>query len=666
MSQYKIPAVLQATGSVFDTVEAENFVYLLKAIAEPSNTQVLKGAMLTNILSYTIDELAVSTETMDNIIFLQFEEIFLKFKKCHDIWLNSSFIEMFNYLCFEFNIKERVLKHENGERILTNILHLAEILQTQESELKLGINGLIYWLSKQLDTDSREDKDEYEIRLETDENAIKIMTVFKSKGLEFPIVFCPFLWDKNAINTSRQKISKYHLTPDIIDKTDFKKEMLYKPILDITGEEYAENYSNDENLEELMRFMYVALTRSKYLCYVFWGNINKGSKKNTSALDYMFYSNSEVLKAEKGNISKTLSNCVKAIKVTNTPPALTDVQAEHIQLDIYDTNQKFDIKKYSPEVFDKKNDFEAKTINRESPDNNWKISSFSSIVPHASESMILVSQKDYDESDIADSAEIEQDFVQKTKLNIFNFPAGAKTGTCWHEIFEEMDFSSSDDEIKDLVETKLIKYRLNEYESERANKENIICVQKMVKNVLNTTMNPDSDLKLKKISNKNKLPEMEFLFSLKKGIDTKRLYSFINSYAKEKGFILNEFSKTLRDKLINGYMTGFIDLIFRYEDKYYIIDWKSNKLNGTPEGFTTSGLKSEISKHYYFLQYLIYTVAVDKYLQAHIENYDYNIHFGGVYYIFLRGVDSSESSERGFFFDKPDKKYINELAGILA
>ncbi len=667
LAEYKIPAVLQATGSVFDTTEAENFVHLLNAVAEPSNTQILKGALLTNILSYSIDDLVILSEEAEDDIILQFEEIYSKFKKCHDIWLNNTFIEMFNCLCFEFNIKERILQQNSGERTLTNVLHIAEILQTQETELKLGINGLIHWLSKQMSPDSREDKDEYEIRLETDENAVKIMTVFKSKGLEFPIVFCPFLWDKNAISVKQQRISKYHLTPDIIGKTSFKDELLYKPILDITGKEDAENYSNDENLEELMRFMYVALTRSKYQCYVIWGNTDKNSKKNTSALDYMFYSDCSVLEAEKGNIAKALSYSVKSVKNANTSPALTVEQKRNIQLDIYDTNQKFDIKEYKPIYLNKAIKLKARIISSGNQNKSWKISSFSSLTPHSSEASRSVSQKDYDETDISNSTDHEQNTILNTKLDIFNFPAGAKTGTCWHEIFEEIDFASSDEEIRSLVKEKLLKYRLNEKESGKANEESIICVQEMVKNVLNKTLNRYSNLSLKNITAENKLPEMEFLFSLKQGIDMDKLYTFLSSYAKENDFTLNSCSeKLLNNKLIHGYMTGFIDLIFRDKNKYYIIDWKSNKLNGIPEDFTIKGLKQEISKHYYFLQYLIYTVAVDKYLQTHIKNYDYDTHFGGVYYIFLRGVDSFESSNKGVFFDKPDKKYIKELAGILA
>ena len=112
-------------------------------------------------------------------------------------------------------------------------------------------------------------------------------------------------------------------------------------------------------------------------------------------------------------------------------------------------------------------------------------------------------------------------------------------------------------------------------------------------------------------------------------------------------------------------MTGFIDLIFRHNNKYYIIDWKSNKLDGTPESFELPGIKKEIAKNYYFLQYLIYTVALDKYLSQTIPNYHYDTHFGGVYYIFLRGVDSDINSNRGIFYDKPDKILISNLAAAL-
>ena len=156
---------------------------------------------------------------------------------------------------------------------------------------------------------------------------------------------------------------------------------------------------------------------------------------------------------------------------------------------------------------------------------------------------------------------------------------------------------------------------------------------------------------------------MEFNFSIKKPLLTENISSCIQKYAEI--FNIKEKITGWNQKIITGFMTGFIDLIFRNNDKYYIVDWKSNKLESTPESFKQEGLKQEMAKHYYFLQYLIYTVALNKYLSESLTNYDYDKNFGGVFYIFLRGVNQDPESDSGIFHDKPDKELIEKLSKAL-
>jgi exodeoxyribonuclease V beta subunit len=112
-------------------------------------------------------------------------------------------------------------------------------------------------------------------------------------------------------------------------------------------------------------------------------------------------------------------------------------------------------------------------------------------------------------------------------------------------------------------------------------------------------------------------------------------------------------------------MTGFIDLVFRKNGKYYILDWKSNCLDRNPENFAREGMIQEMASHAYFLQYLVYSVALHRFLGQCISGYDYDTHFGGALYIFLRGVGYAGDSRNGVFFDKPEKVLIEKLACAL-
>ena len=112
-------------------------------------------------------------------------------------------------------------------------------------------------------------------------------------------------------------------------------------------------------------------------------------------------------------------------------------------------------------------------------------------------------------------------------------------------------------------------------------------------------------------------------------------------------------------------MRGFIDLLFRFKDRYYLVDWKSNWLGNRPSDYGTDGMQQSMLKHNYYLQYHLYTLAADLFLEKRVPGYSYQTHFGGVHYVFLRGIDPADSS-RGIFRDRPDQKTVNSLRKLIA
>ena len=607
LQELNIPSVMQSTGSVFLSEEAACLGYFLSAVAEPRDIGRIKAAMLSDLMGYTAKEIIEISESDEQD---SFERILESFKIYHETWLNKSFIEMFNSFMTKYDLKNLLLQQINGERKLTNVLHLVELLHQQETDCKPGINGLLHWFFKRVDENCITN-DEYEVRLESDSEAVRIMTIHKSKGLEFPIVFCPFMWTKTA-DSQKDPISKYHKSND-----EF--------IIDISDNENAKSKSNDEQLEELLRLLYVAVTRSKYRCYLMWGNVDR---KNSSALDYIFLADKSVADESKGGKVNKLSTIAKAAKKEGLKLDLSQDQKKHIDLIVNEkcigSNSKYlsndNIKSESLDFLN----FPNKLI-----DYNWRITSFSSLAPHTSNTDIPLS-RDHDEIDNA----IIDDISIVTNINIYNFPAGAKTGTCWHEIFEELDFMAEDDEIRNLVIDKLALYNLNSGDNDAIIKEKQQVVFDMVKNVLNTMLS-GSNTSLSEIDKTNRLSEMEFNFSLNNGLNTVDISNSIMELSEKFGF--NNGIPNWKQMISGGFMIGFIDLIFRHNDKYYIIDWKSNKLDGTPEGFNVSGMKKEMAKHFYFLQYLIYTVALDKYLSCRIKDYGLRQAFWwSLLYIFAR------------------------------
>jgi len=174
----------------------------------------------------------------------------------------------------------------------------------------------------------------------------------------------------------------------------------------------------------------------------------------------------------------------------------------------------------------------------------------------------------------------------------------------------------------------------------------------LVKEVMTTEIGTSDDkFNLQSISNEQKVPELEFLFSVEN----------VNKTAVAK--VLATEAKLNGEVDIEGLMTGFIDLIFEHNGKFYILDWKSNHLGNNIESYNEAGMEEAMTGSNYHLQYLIYTVAMKRYLAQKIINFDYDKHFGGVIYVFLRGVRWTGNT--GIYYKKPSAKYIIELDEIF-
>ncbi len=265
-----VPSVLYSNANIFDSHEAMEMERLLAAIAEPNNEKLLKAALATDILGF-------SGEAFDQIMDdeIQWEAWLVKFQNYHEIWSKRDFIRMFRQFLSEEKILERLMSLIDGERRATNILHVSEILHQASIEKNRKMTDLVKWLSEQRDPSSPR-LEEHQLRLESDEKAAKIITIHKSKGLEFPIVFCPFTWDGSRIKKDDSDFA-FH------DESDHMKFTL-----DLGSEQKDLNRlaAEKELLAENLRLFYVALTRAKHRCYVVWGKINEAE---TSAPAYIFH-----------------------------------------------------------------------------------------------------------------------------------------------------------------------------------------------------------------------------------------------------------------------------------------------------------------------------------------------------------------------------------------
>lgn len=590
LASYQIPAIMSGAVSIFASEEAAESLLILRAIAEPSNENFIRGALVTNIIGFTINDInrynnsdSMREEAIDN------------FRRLAKLFDDEGFIVMSAALQQMYKVRENLISLPDGERRLTNFLHVTELLHNKSQNESAGRRYLLRWLAEHIEL-SEIKKEEYELRLESDEDAVRIMTIHGSKGLEFPIVFCPFQWtpakikDKNAFS--------YH-------------EGEHEILLLGGGDETAAKKAEQEILSEKLRLFYVAVTRAKKRCYLAWGCINNTAK---SAAEYFL-----------SDMTSRFKN-VPQISIEELPEPnsfFTGSEKTDIPLGLRSFGGSIPL--------------------------DWKVSSFTAMSGAALP--LDESSADHDEN----AAKINDIFVEQNAAaldlpqipleGIFAFPRGARPGSALHEIFESVDFAAENH--FDVVESVLSAFNLTGSQNEY-----VPVIEEMVRNVLRAPLPVEPPFCLADISPQKRVSEMGFYFSVNE--TSPRDFTFL-----EGNGIVPPFS---------GYVNGFIDLVFQKNGLFYLLDWKSNYLGSDVSDYNTGALHEEIVRHKYNLQYMIYTLALHRHLSATYEGYDYEKDFGGVFYVFLRGLTSFGNSN-GIYYVKPpfeDVLKMEKIFGVSA
>lgn len=615
-----VSSVQHSRDSVFATQEAQDLERLLRAIAMARSEGLIKAALITELLGVSGNELQRLLQTEAD-----WERVLLEFADYHESWRTQGFIRMFRRLLVRRDIYRRLLSFRDGERRLTNLLHLGELLQTVNTDQRLGMIGLVKWLAEQRHRPNGEDEAQ-QLRLESDAELVQIVTVHKSKGLEYPVVFCPFLWDAKGWSR-RQSILTFHDPDD-----DFQA------VLDFGSPQQREwqHHADRELLAEDLRLAYVALTRAKYRCYVVWGAIKDAEK---SALAWLLHGAAPTSTDNPVNTLETHWEYVKNLTDADFKKDLADlVVATDKQIDCHglpdhkfvtyqtfeDTSPRLAARRYQGPV----------RVGR-------GFTSFTALYERRGSEL-----PDYD----ATLGQILSDTDQEK--SVFTFPRGARAGRCLHAILEEVDFNSSTRVIEEKVHQQLLRFG---FESEWTD-----TITAMLEAVLYTPLNESGKPILAQVERSQRLNELEFLFPFEH-LHVEQLCRLVETHSE----LGKEPLAGLDFNMLEGFMRGFIDLVFQFQGRFYVVDYKSNWLGPDFQDYRPEYLNKAMTAGCYHLQYLIYTVAVHRYLTWRLPDYDYDRHFGGVRYLFLRGMRPELGLQCGQFADRPSKRLITVLDRYL-
>jgi exodeoxyribonuclease V beta subunit len=634
LSSKKIPSVLQNTGNIFHASEALELERILLSIAEPSNEGLFKTALVTDIIGVPGRELDSAGE---NPFFLAHRSD--GFREYFRLWNQYGFIRMFRMFMVREMVRERLLGLPDGERRLTNLLHLTEILHQTSVDKKLGITGLIKWLSEQRHAFTPE-SETHQLRLESDDQAVKIITIHKSKGLEYPVVFCPFAWDGSII---KAREIQFH--------NNENNETL---TFDLGSKEIRTHLTQAQNelLAENLRLLYVALTRGIKKCYLIVGRFNTAE---TSAIAYLLH-----YQAQSADVFKK-EDLVTSLKTTVSGKNDADMLEDLIAL----SNQSDGAIDIIPLPLDNGTELLTGADKKENIsfrrfsgkiDTSWKISSYSHLISQRASDQEL---PDRDPFHSFQKPLTDRNLDLNINTDIFSFPKGTRPGIFFHEIFEHLDFSAgnSEDNVR-LVTDKLQAYG---FESKW---QKSICT--MIDKVLSITLEiGKTTFRLSSVQGKDRINEMEFYFPLKpvspQGL--KKIFENYGGINLHDGF--PERLEKLDFSLTRGFLKGYIDMVFHHKGRFWLVDWKSNFLGTCVEDYGKDALTEIMNHDFYILQYHLYALSLYQYLQLRLPDFSYEKHFGGVFYIFIRGVDPDRGPEFGIYKDLPNTDLINALLKAL-
>lgn len=600
-----VTAVALSQQSVFASQEAAEMRLLLRAWVEPTAENRLKELCASELIG--LDAAALLAQSEDEA---QWEARLAANLADHQGWARQGFMPAWRAFMAREQLAQRVLPQAEGERRMTNLGHLAELLQ-QESQQLAGQAPLLAWFEAQLAAQTG--GEEALLRLESDAELVKIVTIHTSKGLQYPLVFCPFLWD-GALE--RRDTAFWRL------RADGAAQLLPDALLGDAERELARG----EMLAEKLRLLYVALTRAEHRQYVVWGHVKD---MQTAALSWLWHGESAAnlgelaeLKLDDATIRQQLASFARDL-----PAAVVCREVELARNSVPQAAQA----QFVPQLA---------MISRPlyTP---WRMASFTSLTRDLhGHAPALAERPDHDSGSLLLASDILLD-------ERFAFPRGARAGTCLHEMFENIDFSQPE-AWPQAVAASLHRHGFAEDWQPAA----LSMLQAAIRHEL------APGVRLAEVRPAERLVEMEFTLPAD-GLDVARLRRILCEPAMGLAAPLRAAAATLDFERVRGFLKGFIDLVFRRGEEVWLVDYKSNHLGDDFAAYDKEALAASIAREHYYLQYLIYAVAVRRYLAQRGGS----LRLAGVAYLYLRGIDGAG---HGIWHDQPSAALLDALDELFA
>ena len=614
LRQGGVRTVELGTDSVFDSAEAKAVHQLLHALAADETdynaAARLRGALAGDL--FGLDLHAIDRLQEDDQAWAAWND---RAREWRGIWARDGIASLMRHLLFADRpaCATNLLAYPDGPRRLTNFLHLTDLLHDAETRDRLSRRGLMDWFAH-FKAQPERGGETAQLRLESDENLVKIVTVHRAKGLEFPVVFCPFAWFGHRPTT--ETTAEYY---DADANT---------PVLDVRPSPAAIDRQRDEQHSDELRLLYVALTRAQYRCEVTWAQARDGEH---SPLAWLLH----------GQETRTASE--RHVRGLSAADWLAEVRqfgeraADEVSISVAAAPlAEGPLPAARPKA--ESESLVARQLHRQLA----RIRQLTSYSALASGAGAEESPGEHE------ATYVDPEPAPDDLRNEFTFPAGTRPGNCLHEILAQRLQPHGD--LEGACRDALAKWGIDP--------EWIEVARTMVTTTLNTPLLPDgggnagaaNTFRLGEVD--QPIAEMQFHLPIR-GFRRGHLTRALNAHG---------YDPRLADGAgeINGFLNGFIDVVARVGERWYVMDYKSNWLGNDLADYAPEAISRAMAQHGYHLQYLLYVTALHRLLRIRLPDYDYDRHVGGAFYLFLRGMRPEEPGS-GVYRDRPSRACIEAI-----
>jgi exodeoxyribonuclease V beta subunit len=605
-----LPSVfLSDHANVYQSPEALDLWRVLRAISMPRQTRWLRSAMAGSLWGWSTEELTHAMHNPDLS-----DALAESCQQWLQQWQQHGVLPMLYHWIHSQGIAQRLLAQPRGDRRLTNLLHLGELLQTAAAGLQ-GPQALLHFLAQQMQA-AEDNPEEQKMRLETDAHCVQVITFHKSKGLEYPLVFVPFL---GSFNTE-------------VRRKDDEEET------DIT----------ESSVDEDMRLLYVALTRAK-----------RGMWLGVAATSNGLSGDGATLK---------LSAVSALLKRKNHDDLLSRLQAQYegvpeIAVAELPAPQQL---VYAP----RSAQTEAQTpltAKREGYA-RWWTASFSSLTrgleagsqtEEGSTDAGIDAARHSDSGATGDAGDSVGEHAQGSYQQ---FPKGARYGTLLHDLLDwqaQQGWPLANSNTSASLQTAWQQWLQRKTRGLNLSESDQTVLSDWLTRLLRSPLPLDSvmpgvpPLVLQQLAPATQWPEMEFNFSAT-GVSSAWLDTHIQAHV-----LPGQARPALQSRELQGMLTGFMDLVCEHAGRYWVLDYKSNWLTA----YDSAALNAAVLDKRYEVQYVLYLLALHRLLKSRLPGYDYDTHIGGAVYVFLRGIDSDGA---GVHAVKPPRELVLQLDAAFA